>query len=208
MVFAPAWRPSADARSSPPAAPAAASAFRPEAVARHARVLAMTRPGDGKPLCASAGESPRSAVLRLKRRADFLAAAKGRRQHQRCFLLQARKRPEAAESGQTEIVEFDLPRFGFTVTKKVGNSVVRNRIRRRLREALRLADAALPRPRHDYVLVARIEALTAPFEELRGELARALAQIHTPKVHTPKVNPAGIDSRPPASQAADRKQDV
>ncbi len=166
----------------------------------------MTRPGDGKTLCAPAGESPRLAVLRLKKRADFLAAAKGRRQHQRCFVLQARKRAEAAESGLPKDAEpgaDDAPRFGFTVTKKVGNSVVRNRIRRRLREALRLADLSLPRPRHDYVVVARIEALTAPFEELRGELARALT-----KIHTAKINPAGPDSRPPAFPAADRKQDV
>ena len=41
----------------------------------------------------------------------------------------------------------DAPRFGFTVTKKVGNSVIRNRIRRRLREAVRLTDFSLPKPR-------------------------------------------------------------
>ncbi len=90
------------------------------------------------------------------------------------------------------------PRFGFTVTKKVGNAVIRNRIRRRLREAVRLADFSLSKAGHDYVLVARIEALTAPFEELRGEIARALTRIHQ----------TGPDRRPPASPAADRKQDV
>jgi ribonuclease P protein component len=166
----------------------------------------MARPGDGEPSCATAGESSRPVALqlkvaaRLKKRADFVAAAKGRRQHQRCFVLQARQRPDASE--------IEPPRFGFTVTKKVGNSVVRNRIRRRLREALRLADGALPRARHDYVLVARIEALTATFEELRGELARALINIHMTKSNSPKNNPAGADRRPPASPAADRKQDV
>ncbi len=173
-------------------------------MARPARVLAnirpgegMTRPGDLHPVSGTAGESSRTAAVRLKKRADFLAAAKGRRQHQRCFVLQARQRPEAGKS--------EPPRFGFTVTKKVGNSVVRNRIRRRLREALRLADHALPRERHDYVLVARIEALNAPFDELRGELARALTNIHMTKS---KSNRDGADRRPPASPAADRKQDV
>lgn len=156
--------------------------------------------GPGENSCATAGESPRPLALRLKKRADFLAAAKGRRQHQRCFVLQARQRPEDSPT--------EPPRFGFTVTKKVGNSVVRNRIRRRLREALRLADRALSRDRHDYVLVARIEALTAPFEELRGELARALTNIHISKSHSPKSNLDGADRRPPASPAADRKQDV
>jgi ribonuclease P protein component len=162
-------------------------------VARHARVLAMIRPGDGENFAAPEGESPRTLPLRLKKRADFVAAAKGRRQHQRCFVLQTRQRK--AEN-QTETVE--APRFGFTVTKKVGNSVVRNRIRRRLREALRLADSSLPKPDHDYVLVARIEALSAPFEELRDDLARALTRIHQ----------AGPSRRPPASPAADRKQDA
>jgi ribonuclease P protein component len=130
-------------------------------------------------------------VERLKKRADFLGAAKGRRQHQRCFVLQARARNTDAEPA-------GAPRFGFTLTKKVGNSVVRNRIRRRLREVVRLADPALPRPGHDYVVVARIEALSASFDDLRGDLARALKKIH----------PAGDTRRPQASPAADLKQDV
>ncbi len=163
----------------------------------------MNRPGDGEFDSAPASESPRKMGLRLKKRADFLAAAKGRRQHQRCFVLQAHQRRATSEteisesqSGESEMAE--AARFGFTVTKKVGNSVVRNRIRRRLREAVRLADFSLPKARHDYVLVARIEALTAPFEELRGEIARALSKIHQ----------TGQVRRSPASPAADRKQDV
>jgi ribonuclease P protein component len=133
----------------------------------------------------------REAVARLKKRADFVAAAKGRRQHQRCFSLQMRARQtDAARAEGTE-----TPRFGFTVTKKVGNSVVRNRIRRRLREAVRLMDPALAQPSHDYVLVARIEALAAPFQDLREELLRALKKIHRPR-----------ESRP-AAPSADTRQD-
>jgi ribonuclease P protein component len=152
-------------------------------------------------------------VARLKARADFLAAAKGRRQHQRCFVLQARQRPAPDDStGPVRLADQDTPRFGFTVTKKVGNSVIRNRIRRRLREAVRLADGAAPesrpRPRHDYVLIARIEALTAPFDELRGELVRALAKIHQTKTHQSNTHPAGAERRPPAAPAADHKQDL
>ena len=71
------------------------------------------------------------------------------------------------------------PRFGFTVTKKVGNAVVRNRARRRLREAVRLASAALPvKPGHDYVIVGRLEAVRRSFEELGRELVRGLATVH------------------------------
>jgi ribonuclease P protein component len=161
----------------------------------------MTRPSDGEIIPDREADAPRPVALRLKKRADFLAAAKGRRQHQRCFVLQVRRRqgagPEPGELGlEGEIAK--SPRFGFTVTKKVGNAVIRNRIRRRLREAVRLADFSLSKASHDYVLVARIEALTAPFDELRGEIARALTRIHQ----------TGPDRRPPGSPAADRKQDV
>ncbi len=111
------------------------------------------------------------APERLKKRADFLAAAKGRRQHQRGFVLQACARRSDAEP----------PRVGFTVTKKIGNAVVRNRIRRRLREAIRLARGLCTADGHDYVMVARKEALAMPFAELAGEIDRAFAKIHASK---------------------------
>jgi ribonuclease P protein component len=167
----------------------------------------MNRPSDGETVPDREADAPRPVAARLKKRADFLAAAKGRRQHQRCFVLQARQRPPAGPSDPAPLaaapfaLESEIApaaRFGFTVTKKVGNAVIRNRIRRRLREAVRLADFSLSKASHDYVLVARIEALTAPFDELRGEIARALTRIHQ----------TGPDRRPPASPAADRKQDV
>lgn len=135
----------------------------------------MPRPGDGhsssrRPSASAAGDVC-AHPERLKKRADFLAAAKGRRQHQRSFVMQARRRSEAENS--------PAPRFGFTVTKKTGNSVIRNRIRRRLREIVRLDAAEVARPGVDYVLVGRIEALTAGFDDLRGEFLRALHKIHS-----------------------------
>jgi ribonuclease P protein component len=156
----------------------------------------MTRQQDGQNFvahadlgvrgCVSGGKN--SGVLRLKKRADFVAAAKGRRQHQRNFVLQARERDPAVES--------ESARVGFTVTKKVGKAVVRNRIRRRLREAVRLAGGSAFTPDCDYVVAARREALTASFDELRGELSRALR----------KINRAG-DVRLPNLPAGGRKQD-
>ena len=68
-------------------------------------------------------------------------------------------------------------RFGFTVTKKVAGAVGRNRIRRRLREALRLGGALGAKPGRDYVFVARPVALTAPFAELLAQMAEGLAQL-------------------------------
>ena len=70
--------------------------------------------------------------------------------------------------------------MGLTVIRKVGGAVARNRIRRRLREALRLT-AELPlHQSHDYVIVARREALGTSFADLQQELARSLTKIHDP----------------------------
>lgn len=144
----------------------------------------MSRPGDGEPVwrrasAAAEGDAfARPAPGRLKKRAEFLAVAKGRRQHQRGFVLQARPREDLQDGPVADPVAL-APRFGFTVTKKTGNSVIRNRIRRRLREIVRLHAAEDARPRMDYVLVGRIEGLTTGFDALRGEFLRAMHKIHS-----------------------------
>ena len=66
------------------------------------------------------------------------------------------------------------PRVGFTVSRKVGNATERNRVRRRLREMVRLSGAAALAPGHDYVLIARRPATAAPFERLMADLQGAL----------------------------------
>ena len=87
----------------------------------------------------------------------------------RAFVLQARARDDSAPS-----------RVGFTVSKKVGNAVERNRVRRRLREVVRLS-TALTRPTgHDYVLIGRRAALGAPFDRLIAEFAGALKRVQAP----------------------------
>ncbi len=72
---------------------------------------------------------------RLKQRADFLAAAKGAKVPAGAFVLQARERGDGAPA-----------RFGFTVSKKVGNAVERNRVRRRLRDLVRRLPRFCRRP--------------------------------------------------------------
>ena len=69
------------------------------------------------------------------------------------------------------------PRFGFTATRKTGNAVERNRIRRRLREVVRLMKDNPAADGYDYVIVARREALNAPFERLAQDLRRALSAV-------------------------------
>ena len=104
----------------------------------------------------------------LRTRAEFLAAARARRQGMPGFLLQARARGDA-----------DPFRVGFTCSKKLGNAVARNRAKRRLREIARLVMPGLARPGWDYVLVGRPEVTaTRPFADLQSDLARALRKIH------------------------------
>ena len=114
-------------------------------------------------------ESLPVVVERLRRRSDFRAAADGTRAAGRWFVLQARRR---AEDGAI--------RVGFTVSRQVGNAVERNRVRRRLREIVRLSTATGTgrlRPGHDYVLIGRRAALAAPFGEMMQELDAALSRL-------------------------------
>ncbi|HZP75620.1 MAG TPA: ribonuclease P protein component [Pseudolabrys sp.] len=103
---------------------------------------------------------------RLRQRADFLAAATGRKVTTPAFVLQARPRGD------------DGPvRVGFTVSRKVGNAVERNRVRRRLREMVRLLPGSRFRAGHDYVLVGRRAALNAPFARMADEFEGALKRL-------------------------------
>ena len=110
-----------------------------------------------------------AAPLRLKKRKEFLAAARGARRHASAFVLQMADRA-------TDAPESAPPRFGLTVTKKtIPSAVRRNRIRRRLREALRQGAALSATPGCDYVFVAREKALDLPFARLMSEMSAALA---------------------------------
>ena len=110
-------------------------------------------------------------LARLKTRADFVRVAAGRRRAVRpAFIVQAAPRPTKDASGTSV-------RVGFTASRKVGNAVVRNRAKRRLRA---IAAEILPQMGHpgtDYVLVARATARERPYAELLGDLEGALRQL-------------------------------
>jgi ribonuclease P protein component len=112
---------------------------------------------------------------RLKTRSEYLQVARGGRTPRRGFLLQSMPRGPAADPVDgAGGAETPPARFGFTVTKKIGNAVVRNRIRRRLKEAVRLEGALAAKPGTDYVLVGRRPALDQPFDELVADVVGAL----------------------------------
>jgi ribonuclease P protein component len=102
---------------------------------------------------------------RMRQRADFSAAALGLKVHAGAFVLQARRRDDEGPA-----------RVGFTVSKKVGNAAERNRVRRRLREIVRLSPLPLTSG-HDYVLVGRRAALTLPFARMAEEFEGALKRV-------------------------------
>ncbi len=104
---------------------------------------------------------------RLRQRADFLAAASGIKVPAPAVVLQARKRTDDGPA-----------RCGFTVSKKVGNAVQRNRVRRRLREIVRLSGFKRMLTGHDYVLVGRGAALKLSYERIAADVDGALRRIH------------------------------
>jgi ribonuclease P protein component len=104
---------------------------------------------------------------RLRQRADFLAAAGGIKAQASAFILQLRDRGDDGPA-----------RVGFTVSRKVGNAVERNRVRRRLREVVRLAAGERMRRGNDYVLIGRRATLAYPFDRLTRDLAGVLDDLH------------------------------
>mgnify|MGYP001827895650 CR=1 FL=1 len=104
----------------------------------------------------------------LKKRADFVAAARARRVSTPAFSLQWRAREDD-----------DGKRVGFTCSKKVGNAVARNRAKRRLREAARLILPQNGKDGFDYVLIGRKDTTAArDFDALCSDLRKALTKAH------------------------------
>ncbi len=108
-------------------------------------------------------------ISTLTKRADFLAANKGLRNARPGFVLLTR--PNGGEG----------VRFGVTVTKKIGNAVVRNRMKRRFRELLRDALVQEGLADHDHVLIGRAGGVERDFRIMAEELGKALARAQQGK---------------------------
>ncbi len=107
-----------------------------------------------------------TTMERLKKRKEFLRAARGVKWVAPGLILQCWQRGDD-----------NCSRIGFTVTKRVGNAVVRNRVKRRLREVAR-HDKAHAQTGFDYVVIGRKSTIPRVFSELERDLSGAFRGIH------------------------------
>jgi ribonuclease P protein component len=126
----------------------------------------------------------------LKDRAEFQRVRGGTRVSTSCFLLEAKARPaqpvrpgSAMPTGSTSKPAHypDGPRFGFTITKKIGGAVQRNRMRRRSKDAVGRLQGEYAKSGFDYVIVARVASLDCPFAALVADVRTALVRAHRPE---------------------------
>lgn len=159
----------------------------------------MTAASPVSNVAAPASVGRRAGIARLPRRADFLRIqAAGRKYVAAAFILQIAERPAVVAPLPPG------PRVGFTVTKRVGNAVTRNRAKRRLRALARTALAPVARADLDYVLIGRAGAVERDFADMTRDLAAALRRLKALAPSAPDAAP-GAAMRAPAPSAPPRE---
>lgn len=134
-------------------------------------------------------------VLTLKKRQDFLRAAKGFKTVVPSLVLQAAQSLSPSRKNPQPLTEGKV-RVGFTATKKLGKAHVRNRTKRRLRAVAREYFPLLGRPNTDYVIIGRYNTADIEFSKLRQDLKNALKRIN-------KLFPGEKEHEKPAQPSAD-----
>lgn len=125
-------------------------------------------------------------IERLRKRPDFLAAARAFSCARGAVVVQARDRAD----------DTLLVRVGFTATRKVGGAVVRNRAKRRMRAAAHEVLPGLARPGFDYVLIARSSAPARAWPRLLDDVKSALISLATESDR--QARPSATATPPPA----------
>jgi ribonuclease P protein component len=148
----------------------------------------------------------------LRKRREFLRVRGGGRWSTHAFVLEAKQRPPIDESHQPPAVDtknsHNGPRFGFTVTKRLGNAVTRNRIRRRLKAVLQ--DVVMPAARNhfDYVLIARTGAYDMTFSDLSGLMAKAFERVHQPASGRRRQRHKNLESNASSGKSGEQSADT
>ena len=137
---------------------------RPQAASRIPRAHGDTRRPQGAERPARPRPQEAQRLSTIKKRADFLAANGGRRVPTPGFILLVRDRADSDPA----------MRVGFTVTKKIGGAVVRNRMKRRFRALAREIIPVKGLAGSDHVMIGRAKGVEREFAQLRSELTRAL----------------------------------
>ena len=132
------------------------------------------------------GNAASMRLTTIKRSAEFHRVRGGARWATPSFVIETKPRPpDVPQSGALlpERAAGAEPHFGFTITRKLGSAVVRNRIRRRFKAIVRGLDPSLALPAHDYVVVARTGVAEQPFAELKGAIETALRKLQRPRAN-------------------------
>jgi ribonuclease P protein component len=126
-----------------------------------------TRPQEAVGLITEQADRDMRGYSIIKKRSDFLAANRGKRYATPGFVLLVKDRQDES----TDI------RFGITITKKVGNAVVRNRMRRRFRALAQEMLGQNGQPGSDHILIGRDTGIERDFGALRSDMIKALGKL-------------------------------
>lgn len=124
-------------------------------------------------------------ILQITKSSEFqIISKKGQKFHSKTILLITLSTPQTYSQDLTKNKNAkNFCRVGYTVSKSVGNAVLRNRAKRRLREAFRKL-SEIAQNHHDYVLIARREIVAADFANILNDLKFCLKRIHQTKRNT------------------------
>ena len=117
-------------------------------------------------------QSQNTKLGTLKKRSEFLHVRGGRYQAIGGIVIQMRA-PKTDRDPQAA----DGINVGFTATKKIGNAVVRNRCKRRMRALAREFLPQYGKPGHDYVFIARAKTAQTPWKNLQKDVKKALLRL-------------------------------